>query len=281
VPETTHSVSVSAVSSSETIQLSSRDQVFALDNVTVSYAGKPAVADVTLSIPKHLITAFIGPSGCGKSTLLRSLNRMNDLVPGASVTGPVHYHGTDLYSAGIDPVEVRRRIGMVFQRPNPFPKSIFDNVAYGPRALGMKGNMADRVEGALRRAALWEESKDILKRSALGLSGGQQQRLCIARALAVEPDVLLLDEPCSALDPISTARIEELMTELRNDYTLVVVTHNMQQAARIADATAFFSLAPIKTGSRAGVLVEFGPTTQLFSNPTDSRTDDYVQGRFG
>jgi phosphate transport system ATP-binding protein len=281
VPEITHSVAVSAPSSSETIQLSSRDQVFALDNVTVSYAGKPAVADVTLSIPKHLITAFIGPSGCGKSTLLRSLNRMNDLVPGASVTGPVHYHGTDLYSAGIDPVEVRRRIGMVFQRPNPFPKSIFDNVAYGPRALGMKGSMADRVEAALRRAALWEESKDILKRSALGLSGGQQQRLCIARALAVEPDVLLLDEPCSALDPISTARIEELMTELRNDYTLVVVTHNMQQAARIADATAFFSLAPIKTGSRAGVLVEFGPTTQLFSNPTDSRTDDYVQGRFG
>jgi phosphate transport system ATP-binding protein len=281
VPETTHSVAVSAPSSSETIQLSSRDQVFALDNVTVSYAGKPAVADVTLSIPKHLITAFIGPSGCGKSTLLRSLNRMNDLVPGASVTGPVHYHGTDLYSAGIDPVEVRRRIGMVFQRPNPFPKSIFDNVAYGPRALGMKGSMADRVEAALRRAALWDESKDILKRSALGLSGGQQQRLCIARALAVEPDVLLLDEPCSALDPISTARIEELMTELRNDYTLVVVTHNMQQAARIADATAFFSLAPIKTGNRAGVLVEFGPTTQLFSNPTDSRTDDYVQGRFG
>jgi phosphate transport system ATP-binding protein len=193
----------------------------------------------------------------------------------------VHYHGTNLYSAGIDPVEVRRRIGMVFQRPNPFPKSIFDNVAYGPRALGMKGNMAERVEAALRRAALWDESKDILKRSALGLSGGQQQRLCIARALAVEPDVLLLDEPCSALDPISTARIEELMMELRNDYTLVVVTHNMQQAARIADATAFFSLAPIKSGARAGVLVEFGPTTRLFSNPTDSRTDDYVQGRFG
>jgi phosphate transport system ATP-binding protein len=281
VPETTNIPALSAPSSSETIQLASRDQVFSLDSVTVSYAGKPAVADVTLSIPKHLITAFIGPSGCGKSTLLRSLNRMNDLVPGASVTGPVHYHGTDLYSSGIDPVEVRRRIGMVFQRPNPFPKSIFDNVAYGPRALGMKGDMSERVEGALRRAALWEESKDILKRSALGLSGGQQQRLCIARALAVEPDVLLLDEPCSALDPISTARIEELMTELRSDYTLVVVTHNMQQAARIADATAFFSLAPIKSGSRAGVLVEFGPTTQLFSNPTDSRTDDYVQGRFG
>jgi phosphate transport system ATP-binding protein len=281
VPEITNIPAVSAPSSSETIQLASRDQVFSLESVTVSYAGKPAVADVTLSIPKHLITAFIGPSGCGKSTLLRSLNRMNDLVPGASVTGPVHYHGTDLYASGIDPVEVRRRIGMVFQRPNPFPKSIFDNVAYGPRALGMKGNMAERVEGALRKAALWDESKDILKRSALGLSGGQQQRLCIARALAVEPDVLLLDEPCSALDPISTARIEELMIELRNDYTLVVVTHNMQQAARVADATAFFSLAPIKSGSRAGVLVEFGPTTQLFSNPTDSRTDDYVQGRFG
>jgi phosphate transport system ATP-binding protein len=281
VPETTHTNAPSVSSETSDFELTRREQVFALDDVTVSYAGKAAIAEVTLSIPKHLITAFIGPSGCGKSTLLRSLNRMNDLVPGASVTGPVHYHGTDLYSAGIDPVEVRRRIGMVFQRPNPFPKSIFDNVAYGPRALGMKGNMAERVEGALRRAALWDESKDILKRSALGLSGGQQQRLCIARALAVEPDVLLLDEPCSALDPISTARIEELMMELRNDYTLVVVTHNMQQAARIADATAFFSLAPIKSGARAGVLVEFGPTTRLFSNPTDSRTDDYVQGRFG
>jgi phosphate transport system ATP-binding protein len=281
VPEITHTKAASVSSHVNALELTGREQVFALDNVTVSYAGKPAVAEVTLSIPKQLITAFIGPSGCGKSTLLRSLNRMNDLVPGASVTGPVHYHGTDLYSAGIDPVEVRRRIGMVFQRPNPFPKSIFDNVAYGPRALGMKGNVAERVEAALRRAALWDESKDILKRSALGLSGGQQQRLCIARALAVEPDVLLLDEPCSALDPISTARIEDLMTELRNDYTLVVVTHNMQQAARIADATAFFSLAPIKTGTRAGVLVEFGPTTRLFSNPTDSRTDDYVQGRFG
>jgi phosphate transport system ATP-binding protein len=281
VPEITHTPAASVTSDVSALELTGREQVFALDDVTVSYAGKAAIAEVTLSIPKHLITAFIGPSGCGKSTLLRSLNRMNDLVPGASTTGPVHYHGTDLYSAGIDPVEVRRRIGMVFQRPNPFPKSIFDNVAYGPRALGMKGNIAERVEAALRRAALWDDSKDILKRSALGLSGGQQQRLCIARALAVEPDVLLLDEPCSALDPISTARIEELMTELRNDYTLVVVTHNMQQAARIADATAFFSLAPIKTGARAGVLVEFGPTTRLFSNPTDSRTDDYVQGRFG
>jgi len=281
VPETTPTKAPSVSSETSDFELTAREQVFALDDVTVSYAGKAAIAEVTLSIPKHLITAFIGPSGCGKSTLLRSLNRMNDLVPGASVTGPVHYHGTNLYSAGIDPVEVRRRIGMVFQRPNPFPKSIFDNVAYGPRALGMKGNMAERVEAALRRAALWDESKDILKRSALGLSGGQQQRLCSARALAVEPDVLLLDEPCSALDPISTARIEELMMELRNDYTLVVVTHNMQQAARIADATAFFSLAPIKSGARAGVLVEFGPTTRLFSNPTDSRTDDYVQGRFG
>jgi phosphate transport system ATP-binding protein len=281
VPETTHTAPVSVGSAVETLELTARDQVFALDDVTISYAGKPAVADVTLSIPKGLITAFIGPSGCGKSTLLRSLNRMNDLVPGASVAGPVRYHGVDLYSAGIDPVEVRRKIGMVFQRPNPFPKSIFDNVAYGPRALGMKGNMSDRVEAALRRAALWDEVKDVQKRSALGLSGGQQQRLCIARALAVEPDVLLLDEPCSALDPISTKRIEELMVELRNDYTLVVVTHNMQQAARVADATAFFSLAPIKTGVRAGVLVEFGATPTLFSSPTDSRTADYVQGRFG
>ena len=216
MPETTHhAAAVSVAPGVETIELTGRDHVFALDDVTISYAGRPAIGDVSLSIPKGLITAFIGPSGCGKSTLLRSLNRMNDLVPGASVTGPVRYHGVDLYSPGIDPVEVRRRIGMVFQRPNPFPKSIFDNVAYGPRALGMKGNMDERVEGALRRAALWDEAKDILKRSALGLSGGQQQRLCIARALAVEPDVLLIDEPCSALDPISTARIEELMIELR------------------------------------------------------------------
>ncbi len=282
MPETTHHVAaVSVASNVEAIELTGREHVFALADVTISYAGRPAIGDVTLSIPKGLITAFIGPSGCGKSTLLRSLNRMNDLVPGASVAGPVHYHGVDLYSQGIDPVEVRRKIGMVFQRPNPFPKSIFDNVAYGPRALGMKGNMAERVEGALRRAALWDEAKDILKRSALGLSGGQQQRLCIARALAVEPDVLLLDEPCSALDPISTARIEELMLGLRDEYTLVVVTHNMQQAARVADATAFFSLAPLRSGPRAGVLVEFGPTTTLFSSPTDSRTDDYVQGRFG
>jgi phosphate transport system ATP-binding protein len=280
VPETTHPA-VSVAPGVETIQLDRQEAVFALDGVTISYGGKAAVADVSLSIPKGLITAFIGPSGCGKSTLLRSLNRMNDLVPGASVAGPVHYHGVDLYSAGIDPVEVRRRIGMVFQRPNPFPKSIFDNVAYGPRALGMKGNMSERVEAALRKAALWDEVKDVQKRSALGLSGGQQQRLCIARALAVEPDVLLLDEPCSALDPISTKRIEDLMVELRNDYTLVVVTHNMQQAARVADATAFFSLAPITSGLRAGVLVEFGATTTLFSNPTDSRTADYVQGRFG
>jgi phosphate transport system ATP-binding protein len=265
----------------DTVDLTGREQVFRLDDVTISYGGKAAVADVTMSIPTGLITALIGPSGCGKSTVLRSLNRMNDLVPGASVAGPVRYHGIDLYAAGIDPVEVRRRIGMVFQRPNPFPKSIFDNIAYGPRALGMKGNLSERVEQALRKAALWDEVKDVLGRSALGLSGGQQQRLCIARALAVQPDVLLLDEPCSALDPISTARIEELMVELRGDYTLVVVTHNMQQAARVADATAFFSLAATATGARAGTLVEMGPTTTLFSTPSDSRTADYVQGRFG
>ena len=281
MPETTHhAAAVSVAPGVETIELTGREHVFALDDVTISYAGRPAIGDVSLSIPKGLITAFIGPSGCGKSTLLRCLNRMNDLDPGASVTGPVPITATTCtrrastrsrFAAG--------RHGL--PEPNPFPKSIFDNVAYGPRALGMKGNMAERVEGALRRAALWDEAKDILKRSALGLSGGQQQRLCIARALAVEPDVLLLDEPCSALDPISTARIEELMIQLREDYTLVVVTHNMQQAARVADATAFFSLAPLKSGPRAGVLVEFGPTTTLFSNPTDSRTDDYVQGRFG
>jgi phosphate transport system ATP-binding protein len=280
VTETAHPT-VAVETGVENVSLTGREQVFQLDNVTISYAGKPAVADVSMNIPAGLITAFIGPSGCGKSTVLRSLNRMNDLVPGASVAGPVTYHGIDLYASGIDPVEVRRRIGMVFQRPNPFPKSIFDNVAYGPRALGMKGDMAERVEQALRKAALWDEVKDVIKRSALGLSGGQQQRLCIARALAVQPDVLLLDEPCSALDPISTARIEELMIELRGDYTLVVVTHNMQQAARVADATAFFSLAPTTTGVRAGTLVEMGPTATLFSTPNDSRTADYVQGRFG
>ena len=247
------------------------------------YGASQALHDISIRIREKSVTALIGPSGCGKSTFLRCLNRMNDIIPDTRVEGDVLLDARDIYGADVDIVDLRRRVGMVFQKSNPFPKSIFDNVAFGLKInSALDGSeLAGRVESALQRAALWDEVKDRLKTSALGLSGGQQQRLCIARALAVEPDVLLLDEPCSALDPISTARIEELMIQLRDEYTLVVVTHNMQQAARVADATAFFSLAPLKTGSRAGVLVEFGPTSQLFSNPTDSRTDDYVQGRFG
>jgi phosphate transport system ATP-binding protein len=222
----------------------------------------------------------IGPSGCGKSTFIRCLNRMNDLVPGVKVQGAIRYHGEDLYGSDADPVEVRRRIGMVFQRPNPFPKSIYDNVAFAPKALGLKDDIDTRVERALRRAALWDEVKDRLKRSALALSGGQQQRLCIARALAVEPEVILLDEPASALDPISTSAIEDLMHELKQDFTLVIVTHNMQQAARVADLTAFFSLDEFD-GDRAGVLVEYDETAKIFTQPSDPRTEGYVTGRFG
>jgi phosphate transport system ATP-binding protein len=228
------------------------------------------------------VTAFIGPSGCGKSTFIRCFNRMNDLIPGARVEGSVRYHGQDLYARAVDPVEVRRRIGMVFQKPNPFPKSIYDNVAFGPRALGLKKDLDERVERCLGRAALWDEVKDRLSDSALGLSGGQQQRLCIARALATEPDVLLMDEPASALDPIATARIEDLMHELKRDYTIVVVTHNMQQAARVADMTAFFSVDTHEDGTgRYGVLVEYDQTTKIFTAPADKRTEDYVTGRFG
>jgi phosphate transport system ATP-binding protein len=235
-----------------------------------------------MQVRKNFVTAFIGPSGCGKSTFIRCFNRMNDLVPGAVVAGRVRYHGQDLYGAGVDPVEVRRRIGMVFQKPNPFPKSIYDNVAFGPRVLGMKSGLGERVEAALRQAALWEEVKDRLKDNALGLSGGQQQRLCIARALAVEPDVILMDEPASALDPISTTRIEDLMHELKRDYTIVIVTHNMQQAARVADMTAFFSVDVREDGkARSGVLVEYDETAKIFTNPADKRTEDYVTGRFG
>ena len=223
---------------------------------------------------------MIGPSGCGKSTFVRCLNRMNDSVPGFRLTGDVRYHGNDIYASGVDPVEVRRRIGMVFQKPNPFPKSIFDNVAWAPRILGMCSGLDERVEKALRGAALWDEVKDRLKGSALGLSGGQQQRLCIARAIAIEPDVLLLDEPASALDPIATASIEELMHDLKRDYTLVIVTHNMQQAARVAERTAFFSL-DVSGGKRTGVLVEYDDTEKLFTRPSDQRTEDYVTGRFG
>jgi phosphate transport system ATP-binding protein len=259
----------------------SRETVFAIDGLTVSYGKSVAVKDVSIDIYKNAITAMIGPSGCGKSTVLRCLNRMNDLVASARVEGEILYQGVDLYAKDVDPIEVRRRIGMVFQRPNPFPKSIYDNVAYGLRILGMKDNLDDRVEQALRRAALWDEVKDRLKRSALSLSGGQQQRLCIARAIAVEPDVILLDEPASALDPISTSAIEDLMHELKQDYTLVIVTHNMQQAARVAEMTAFFSLQVEDDGSRHGVLVEYDSTEKIFTHPADERTEGYVTGRFG
>jgi phosphate transport system ATP-binding protein len=256
--------------------------VFHVDNLSVSYSGNLALRGVSLDIYENSVTAFIGPSGCGKSTFIRCFNRMNDLVPGAVVDGTVLYHEQDLYGGAIDPVEVRRRIGMVFQKPNPFPKSIYDNIAFGPRVLGLKDDLDGRVERALRSAALWDEAKDRLKDNALGLSGGQQQRLCIARALAVEPDVILMDEPASALDPISTSRIEDLMHELKSDYTIVIVTHNMQQAARVADRTAFFSVEVHEDGSgRNGILVEHDVTSKIFTNPSDSRTEDYVTGRFG
>lgn len=254
--------------------------VYDLREVDAYYGSTRAVEGVSMRIHNNLVTALIGPSGCGKSTVVRTLNRMNDSVPGFRVTGEVLYHGRDIYDRDIDPVEVRRRIGMVFQRPNPFPKSIFDNIAWAPRILGLRTDLHDRVEKALRGAALWDEVKDRLKQTALGLSGGQQQRLCIARAIAIEPDVLLLDEPCSALDPIATAAVEELMFQLKHDYTLVIVTHNMQQAMRVADRTAFFSLN-VEAGRRTGVLVEYDDTAKIFSAPTDKRTEDYVTGRFG
>jgi phosphate transport system ATP-binding protein len=257
-----------------------RDIVFDVRELAVNYGPTTAISGVNLEIYRNYITAMIGPSGCGKSTFIRCLNRMNDLVPGAKVDGQVLYHGQDIYGDGVDPVEVRRRIGMVFQRANPFPKSIYDNVAWGPRVLGMKKDLDERVERALTGAALWDEVKDRLRKSALSLSGGQQQRLCIARAIAIEPDVLLLDEPASALDPIATTAIEELMHELKKDYTLVIVTHNMQQAARVADLTAFFSLE-VGKGRRTGVLVEYDSTDKIFTNPSEKRTEDYVTGRFG
>ena len=259
-----------------------REIVFRLRDVVVSYSGLTAVRDVSLDVQVNEITAFIGPSGCGKTTVLRTLNRMHDLTPGAMVRGEVLYHHEDLYAPRVDPAEVRRRIGMVFQKPNPFPKSIFDNVAYGPRINGAKrGALDEVVEQALTRAALWDEVKDKLKKSALSLSGGQQQRLCIARALAVEPDVILMDEPCSALDPIATARIEDLMDELKRDFSIVIVTHNMQQAARVSDATAFFTAEVDEHDRRVGRLVEFDRTERMFTQPSDPRTEGYITGRFG
>jgi phosphate transport system ATP-binding protein len=258
-----------------------RETVFDVTDLSVSYDGHKALAAVSLGIYKNEVTAFIGPSGCGKSTFIRCFNRMNDLIPTARVEGRIEYHGIDLYGAQVDPVEVRKRIGMVFQKPNPFPKSIYDNIAFGPRVLGLKAALDERVERALRQAALWDEVKDRLKASALGLSGGQQQRLCIARCLAVEPDVILMDEPASALDPIATTRIEDLMHELKRDYTIVIVTHNMQQAARVADMTAFFSVDVGPEGRRTGILVEYDDTAKIFTQPSDKRTEDYVTGRFG
>jgi phosphate transport system ATP-binding protein len=260
----------------------SQEVVFDVSGLGVSYDGAPALRDVSLTIYKNFVTAFIGPSGCGKSTFIRCFNRMNDLIPSAKVEGTIQYHGKDLYGPEVDPVEVRKRIGMVFQKPNPFPKSIYDNVAFGPRVLDMTDGLDERVERALTQAALWDEVKDRLKSNALGLSGGQQQRLCIARCLAVEPDVLLMDEPASALDPIATTRIEDLMHDLKRDYSIVIVTHNMQQAARIADMTAFFSVKVYEEGKkRHGVLVEYDTTPKIFTHPADKRTEDYVTGRFG
>jgi phosphate transport system ATP-binding protein len=257
------------------------ERMFGIENLDALYGGKAAVKDVTMDVYKNLVTAIIGPSGCGKSTFIRCLNRMNDLIPSFSMNGTIRYHGQDITGSDVDPVAVRRHIGMVFQRPNPFPKSIYDNVAWGMKVLGMRDNVDDRVEKALTQAALWDEVKDRLKASALSLSGGQQQRLCIARAIAVEPDVVLMDEPASALDPIATAAIERLMHDLKSEYTFVIVTHNMQQAARVADMTAFFSISRGEEGQRWGELVEYDATEKIFTAPSDRRTEDYVTGRFG
>jgi phosphate transport system ATP-binding protein len=257
------------------------EQVFDIRDLDAIYGSKPALKGVTMEVYKNLVTAIIGPSGCGKSTFIRCLNRMNDLVPGFRQTGSLSYHGVDICGKDVDPVAVRRTIGMVFQRPNPFPKSIYDNVAWGLKVLGMKDNLDERVERALTQAALWDEVKDRLKASGLSLSGGQQQRLCIARAIAVEPDVVLMDEPASALDPIATQAIEQLLHELKSEYSFVIVTHNMQQAARVADMTAFFSISRGAEGARWGELIEYDATETIFTAPNDKRTEDYVTGRFG
>jgi phosphate transport system ATP-binding protein len=255
--------------------------VIRVEDLSVYYGDFRAVANISLPIRRNEITALIGPSGCGKSTVLRCFNRMNDLIEGARVEGLVEYHGVDLYSDDVDPVEVRRRVGMVFQKPNPFPKSIYDNISFGPKIARYKGNMDDLVEESLRKAALWDEVKDKLDESGMALSGGQQQRLCIARAIATSPDVVLMDEPCSALDPIATLKIEELMIELKDEYSIIIVTHNMQQAARVSDRTAFFNVKLNERGQRTGFLVEFSPTEELFTAPREKDTEDYITGRFG
>jgi phosphate transport system ATP-binding protein len=257
--------------------MSDNESAIEAHGLTVYYGDTPAVRDINLKIRRHKITALIGPSGCGKSTVLRAFNRMNDLIPSARVEGEVLFLGQNIYAAGIDPVEVRRHVGMVFQKPNPFPKSIYENIAWGARINGFRSNADALVEQSLRQAALWEEVRDKLKESALTLSGGQQQRLCIARAIAIRPEIILMDEPCSALDPIATLKIEELMHELAQNYTIIIVTHNMQQAARVSDETAFF----LTDERRTGMLVEYGPTRELFTNPRDRRTEDYITGRFG
>ena len=258
------------------------DTLFEIRDMNVYYGSFRAVRDVSIDIYTRQITALIGPSGCGKTTVLRCLNRMNDLIDSARVEGSIKYHGVDLYGSKIDPVEVRRRIGMVFQKPNPFPKSIYDNVSFGPKISGFKGDMDALVEQSLRKAALWDEVKDRLKESAWSLSGGQQQRLCIARCIAVEPDVILMDEPCSALDPIATGRIEDLMQDIKDEYSIVIVTHNMQQAARVSDMTAFLTAEVAENEDRrTGVLVEYDRTEHMFTSPTDERTENYVTGRFG
>jgi len=260
---------------------SARETIIDVRDVSVYYGSFRAVRDITVPIARHEITALIGPSGCGKTTFLRCLNRMNDLIEGARVEGSILYHGIDLYDDEVDPVEVRRRIGMVFQKPNPFPKSIYDNVAFGPKIAGYRGSMDELVEESLHRAALWDEVSGKLRDSAMALSGGQQQRLCIARAIATKPDVILMDEPCSALDPIATSRIEDLMRDLVSEYTIVIVTHNMQQAARVSDRTAFFTVEVSEDGHRTGHIVEFDRTETIFTNPSDPRTEGYVTGRFG
>lgn len=257
------------------------ETIFQVENVSVFYGSFEAVKGVSMEIPKNKVTAFIGPSGCGKSTLLRCFDRLNDLIPGARLEGKILYKGEDLYRKGMDPVEVRRRIGMVFQKPNPFPKSIYDNIAFGARINGYRGDMDELVERSLRQAALWDEVKDKLKENGLSLSGGQQQRLCIARAVAIEPEVILMDEPCSALDPISTLKVEDLMHQLKEQYSIIIVTHNMQQATRVADMTAFFNAKATEKGGKQGYLVEYDQTETIFQNPREEATQQYVSGKFG